>query len=362
MRRIAVFLPYWVGDAVMSTPALRSLRGGFGLNCQMVGILRPSIAEVLAGTPWLDEFWTFESKRRNGQPGKWDLPAKLRLGRFDTAILFPNSFETAAIAWLGGIRNRLGYARDGRSPLLTSRLPVTRDGWRLRPTPAVDYYLALPAALGFTTTNRRMALHLTARDNDQYSQFIREARLTVDPDLSTVVINNSGAFGETKLWPPGELLRLCRLLLTQQEIRIVLHCGPAERQAANTIAEELSSPRVVSMGRAGRLPLSLSKSLIARADLVISTDSGPRHVAAAFDRPVISLFGPTDVTWTQTYNQEEVVMESNLPCRPCWKPRCPLGHHACMAGLTAERVYRAALDLLRHPGTGLPVGKQDQPT
>lgn len=346
----------------MSTPALVSLRKGFGPDCQMVGILRPSIAEVLAGTPWLNEFWTFDSKRRNDQPGRWDLPAKLRLRRFDTAILFTNSFETAAIAWLGGITNRLGYARDGRSLLLTHRLPVPRAGWSLRPTPAIDYYLAFPAALGFTATNRHMTLHLTDQDNNEYSQFIQETGLTVDPDLSTVVINNSGAFGETKLWPHRELLRLCRLLLTQQKIRVVLHCGPAERQAANKIADELSNPRVVSMGRVARLPLSLSKSLLARADLVISTDSGPRHIAVAFDRPVISLFGPTDEPWTQTYNQKEVVMEENLSCRPCWKPRCPLGHHACMADLTAERVYRVALDLLRLPRTGMPAGKQDHPT
>jgi heptosyltransferase II len=93
----------------------------------------------------------------------------------------------------------------------------------------------------------------------------------------------------------------------------------------------------------------LSKALMAQADLVISTDSGPRHIAAAFDRPLITLFGPTDPAWSRTYNQPEVVIDTRLACRDCSRPRCSLGHRACMTRLSAERVYQAAMARLQPP-------------
>jgi heptosyltransferase-2 len=320
---------------------------GAGAGSHLVGIGRPAVVEVLADNPWLNACWTFQPGRQNDQPGRRDLPGRLRAGGFDTAILFPNSFESAAIAWLAGIPHRLGYARDGRSPLLTRRLPPPRSGWRLRPIPAIDYYLTLPAALGFATADRRMALYLNDQDKRLYQQFAGQARLA--SDRRTVVIHHGCASGHGKCWPALEVLALCRLLLTQADLQVVLHCGPAERQAVNAVAAELNDPRVASLGQADTLCPGLSKALMAQADLVISTDSGPRHIAAALDRPLISLFGPTDPAWSRTYNQPEVVLDTSLACRRCARPCCLLGHRACMTRLSAERVYRAAIVQLDEP-------------
>ncbi len=124
---------------------------------------------------------------------------------------------------------------------------------------------------------------------------------------------------------------------------MLLHCGPGEREAADAIASRINHPRVQSMGRAKSLPLGLTKAVMERASVVVSTDSGPRHIAVALDRPVISLFGPTDPVWTRTYNVTETEMGLHMACRACWKKTCPLGHNRCMRDLGVETVYGAVV-------------------
>ncbi|MEY4566733.1 MAG: ADP-heptose--LPS heptosyltransferase 2, partial [Planctomycetota bacterium] len=212
------------------------------------------------------------------------------------------------------------------------------------PIPAVDYYLKLTEPLGFQSSNRKMELGLSTEDLAIYHELMNCAGLSMDK--RTVVINNGGAFGGAKLWPQDHVRQLASKLVEQNDIQVLLHCGPDEREAANLIAHQLNHPAVKSMGSMPSLPMGLSKAVLGSADVVISTDSGPRHIAIAFDRPVISLFGPTDVAWTTTYNQPESALSEPVSCAPCWKRTCPLGHHSCMVNLSVERVYTAALKRL----------------
>jgi heptosyltransferase-2 len=189
-----------------------------------------------------------------------------------------------------------------------------------------------------------MELGLSTEDLAIYHELMNCAGLSMDK--RTVVINNGGAFGGAKLWPQDHVRQLASKLVEQNDIQVLLHCGPDEREAANLIAHQLNHPAVKSMGSMPSLPMGLSKAVLGSADVVISTDSGPRHIAIAFDRPVISLFGPTDVAWTTTYNQPESALSEPVSCAPCWKRTCPLGHHSCMVNLSVERVYTAALKRL----------------
>ncbi len=348
MKKVAVFLPNWVGDAVMATPTLRALRTGLGRNVSLIGIGKPAVTAVLEGNTWLNELWTFKPRSSAKFPGRRAITWRMRKEKIDTAILMPNSLAVAVMGWLGGARHRIGYARDGRSAFLTQRLQAPRSGRRWRAIPAVDYYLGLADALGCLTHDRHMELSLTSHDKQQYLNLLTQWNW--DPSKPTIVINNGGAYGGAKLWPQENVTQLAQRLASEKNQQVLLHCGPDEKEAANQTANQINSPLVRSMGTLDSLPLGLSKAVLAKASVVISTDSGPRHIAVAFNRPVISLFGPTDVAWTTTYNIAESVMEEQLPCRACWKRECPLGHHRCMTDIKVEKIYHETLRRLQEPG------------
>lgn len=336
MREVAIFLPNWIGDAVMATPALRSFRQGLDQGIRLVGICKPAIESLLEGTKWLNDFIILPPMGNANIFGRYGIIKYLRIESFDTAILFTNSFESAFISWLSGFDKRVGYGRDGRSWLLTDWLAAPRNGRNWQPISAIDYYLHIANYMDCGSEDRRMELALTTKDLFLYHKLLFQIGFSAD--RHTIVINNSGAFGDSKCWPEAYVCNLSRLL-ANDDFQIILHCGPGERDASNAIAYELNNPKVQSMGIMDYLPIGLSKSVLAHASLVVTTDSGPRHIALAFNKPVVTLFGPTDYAWSATYNISESVMGEELPCRACWKSHCPLGHHNCMVNLGVEKVY-----------------------
>jgi heptosyltransferase II len=152
------------------------------------------------------------------------------------------------------------------------------------------------------------------------------------------------AFGAAKHWPVAHFAELARALSQRAGCGVLVLCGPAERETARRIAADSRSPHAFSLSD-NPLSLGLTKAVVRRADLLVTTDSGPRHFAAAFGRPVVSLFGPTHVEWTETYFEKEVRLQKRVPCGPCQRRVCPLDHR-CMRDLTPAEVFAAALDLL----------------
>jgi heptosyltransferase-2 len=156
-----------------------------------------------------------------------------------------------------------------------------------------------------------------------------------------VCLNTGGAFGPAKSWPSEYFGILARRLVDEKGVAVLVVCGPSERDAARTIVARADHPRVVSL--AGQpMSIGLSKACVRRSQLLITTDSGPRHFAAAFDVPVLTLFGPTHIAWTRTYSPHAAHLFHPVPCGPCQRPECPLGHHRCMRDLTPETVFNAA--------------------
>src|SRR5579864_6033945 len=190
--KIAVFLPNWIGDVVMATPALRALRNHF-TGADIVGIMRPYVADVLRGSPWLDEQLFLD--KRGPWSSRWPAVAwKLRRHKIDLAVVFPNSFHTALVAWLGGCRRIAGYRRYGRGRLLSTSLePVRDDVGRLKPSPLIDAYDRLVQSVGCPSTGYRMELFTTAQDEDGANVVWQKAGLHQFSEV--VCLNPGGAFG-----------------------------------------------------------------------------------------------------------------------------------------------------------------------
>jgi heptosyltransferase-2 len=338
---LAVFLPNWIGDAVMATPALRALRQHFH-DARLVGVLKPYVAGVLEGGDWFDSLILAGS-------GSWlqgtaAVAWKLRRQRIDLAVLFPNSFRTALTAWLGGCRRRIGYARYGRSSLLTDALPPVRDAaGQLRPSPVIDAYNLLAERAGCPRPGYRLELFTTPTDEAAADEVWQRTGLGRFREV--LCLNSGAAFGAAKHWPDDHFATLARELAGQRGCGVLVLCGPAERHICRTIVRRAGHPSVYGLADFP-LSLGLTKACIRRADLLVTTDSGPRHFAAAFGRPVVSLFGPTHIAWTETYYARAVHLQREVPCGPCQQRVCPLGHHRCMNELLPGEVFDAVVRLL----------------
>jgi heptosyltransferase II len=159
-----------------------------------------------------------------------------------------------------------------------------------------------------------------------------------------VCLNPGAAFGSAKCWPSEAFATLARKLVDQRGSQVLVLCGPAERELARQIATRAERALVHSLADYP-LSLGLTKACIRRADLLITTDSGPRHFAAAFHRPVVTLFGPTHIAWTETYHPKAIHLQKSVDCGPCQLRACPLDHR-CMRLLTPTEVFNAATELL----------------
>lgn len=341
---IGLFLPNWIGDAVMATPALRAIRRRFEGE-RIVAVGKPVLADLFAGNDFFDAFVPFKKRAKSTDPAAnfWTLRRRLG-GRLDLAILFPNSFSIAALAGMTGARRRVGYARDGRGWLLTDRLAAPRAKGKWLPIPAIDYYLGLATAVGAESDDREMSLALTEAERKLPETLL--SRVGFRSRVPLVLINNAAATAPSKVWPDEHAAEFARKIVRERDCRVLFHCGPGEREATNALVEGIGDVRIASMGFAADLPIGLTKALIERADLVVTTDSGPRHIAVALKRPTISIFGSTDPSWTSNDAGIETYAEVDLACRPCWKSKCPLSHHDCLTQLSPERVVAQAKRVL----------------
>ena len=338
---VGLVLPNWIGDVVMATPALRSLRTALGTEANLIGVMNPIAAEVLEGTDFLDDVVLYQ--RRTLSRGLLSVAAELRSRRLDSLILFTNSFSAAVLGWLTRTPHRIGFQRYARGPLLTTRLePPRRDG-RLLPISAVDYYLELARSVGGTSAAPQLELAVTAADRAAVDLLF--ARLSVDTSRPLVTLNNGGGYGTAKKWPVAQLIRLAERLAAESGASVLVVGGPAERADLATIDRSAGSDRIHTLARV-EPAIGITKACVERSDVLVSTDSGVRHFAAAFDVPCVSLFGPTAPQWSENYHVSDRHLRADVPCAPCGRRACPLRHHRCMRDLSVDRVFRAVVESL----------------
>ncbi|HHN78251.1 MAG TPA: glycosyltransferase family 9 protein [Phycisphaerales bacterium] len=315
--RLLIVLPSWVGDAVMATPALvrirRALPGAF-----IGGLARPGIDRLLEGltTPEghtvIDEF---HIGRPTGVLGPKFTAAKIRPRRYTAALLLTGSFSTALTARIAGIPRRVGYDRDARGFLLTHRLRPPRAGSKWAVIPAVSYYWHAAAALLDPSTPpepdapalhdlRRvetglppgvtMTLPVSPRD-EREADAVRTV-LGLSPDEPTAVLNPGGN-NPAKRWPPDRFAALADHLAGAHGLTVLVNGSPAEAELCASIVRQARTGRVHALPGTGHTIGSL-KALCRDARLMVTNDTGPRHIAAALGCPLVSLFGPTDPRWT----------------------------------------------------------------
>ena len=343
INRILVRSANWVGDAIMTTPALRAVRRNFA-EAQISILAKPWVAPIFYHNPDIDRIILYDDAgRHRGWMGKPRLGRELRKHGFDLAVLFQNAFEAALLAFLARIPNRLGYTTDGRSLLLTHRI---RRKPEYKLDHQIDYYLGILEGVSIRPDGRNLTLIITEQERQRAFESMTRFG-TTDKDM-IVGINPGAAYGTAKRWMPERYATLCRKLMETLGARIIIFGGPGEGELGKWISESLNH-RCIDL--CGKTSLREAAALIERCSLFITNDSGLMHVAAALDRPLIAIIGSTDHITTGPSNPTSRIVRAPMPCSPCLKPDCPEDHR-CMKAITVDMVFDAALKLLREAGKG----------
>jgi heptosyltransferase-2 len=334
---ILIWLPSPMGDAILATPALRAIRRHFK-SAKITFLSNPVVREVLAGS---------------GLNDQWLVPVQnfsriaaltLRRHKFTHAILFKNSFMSALTVFLAAIPVRLGYSREGRGIFLTDKLvPLRNPDGKFKPVPILDYYLAIASRLGCDTADRKLGLSVDPMQNKVLLEKLPQIEKRQGP---LVVLIPGGAYGPSKFWLPERFAQTADKLIADYNATVIVSVSPspAEKQIAKKICD-FSKNKLINLAE-NPVPLSQLKSLLSMADLVITNDTGPRHIAAALGRNVITLFGPNDPQWTETGYENEIKIVSHVPCAPCNKSVCKQPQHFCMEAIAVEMVCKASKELL----------------
>jgi heptosyltransferase-2 len=335
-RNILVVLPNWVGDAVMATPALRALREHYR-QARITLLGRPPILAVLGDDPSLADA-TLEAPKGHLLT-TLKTARQIRRGRFDLAVLLPNSFRSGLLAWLGRVERRAGYARDGRSCMLTDRMTPPRDeDGKLRPYPARDYYIDLVKFLGATVTSRELTLEVDASAGEDIL-----AEAGCDPARPLVMINPGGANNLSKLWLAERFAAVADELITRHDAQVILNAAPGEQEMLTPVSQAMAQPLLLDFTkRSNTLPQL--KALLARSDLLITTDTGARHIGAAVGTSVVTIFISTDPEWARIDCPRERIVTVNQPFTPV-----EAGSHEhlqMVRGVTVEMVLSEAEALL----------------
>ncbi len=331
--RVAAFVPNWIGDAAMCTPALRALRRRFP-ETELIALGRSSVCALLEDIPWLDRLITIPA--RAGLAAMMRLSGDFRLRRHDRAVLFSHSFRSAALARILGARHVLGYARGSRSPLLTQRMQPHRENNRVVPIYMAVEYLELVRAWGCEDDGSGLELHAKPALVEAF-----RARFRGPGPL--VGLAPGAAFGPSKCWPAERYAAVADALAERAGAQCVLLTGPGEEATRDAVLGRARTR--LAAYHDGAPSIALLKAAISQLDVFLGNDSGPRHIAVAFGVPVVCLMGPTSPRYSSGPYEKGAVLRIDVPCGPCQKPVCATDHR-CMTGIAVEQVVQAALERL----------------
>jgi heptosyltransferase-2 len=335
--KILVRATNWIGDAIMALPALHAVRKRFP-EAEIAIVGRPYVADIYRDQEICNQLIPYDPIGLNaGFSGRERLAAELRTQKFDVALLLQNAFDAAWLAWRARIPERIGYARDARSFLLTKAVPLPRHG----EIPAHEkfYYLELLRRAGWLDSVQDetfIGLCVSEEKRQSADEFLCESG--VRQGALRIAIGAGASYGSAKCWPPPRFAEVANQLQSEADADVILFGTAAEASVSTAISAEMRRPPI---DLTGKTAISDLPALLSQCHLFIGNDSGAMHVAAAVGLPVIAVFGPTDPEGTAPVTPRCSIVRQKPYCSPCFLRRCPTDHR-CMTAITANMVEAAA--------------------
>ena len=344
IERIVVRGTNWVGDAVMTVPALRNLRRLFP-NSHITLATRSSAMGLFSEAEFLDDLLVHEGSGLRSivhQVRDW------RRRNFDLAVLLPNSIETALVASLARVPMRIGYATDGRQRLLTH--PLDLPDWRSSQH-EVFYYLNIIARLEwlvnreqtFLNTQPDASLEVAETRKVAALDFLRHNGIKGITDGHPLIAICPGSINSrAKRWPAERYATLADRFIDECCADILLIGSAAEEDVSLEVSERMRNNPVMLTGKTKLAELVAVLSLV---DLLVTNDTGPAHIAAALGRPTLVIFGPTNPLTTRPFSPLAEIVRHPPDCAPCMLRDCPIDHR-CMTAIQPDEVFERARIIL----------------
>ena len=346
IERIVVRGTNWVGDAVMTIPALRQLRRLFP-NAHITLATRAWAKGLFADADFLDDVQVHEGSGLRSvvqQVRQW------RKRNFDLAILLPNSLETALVASLARVPVRIGYATDGRQALLTH--PLALPEWR-ESKHEVFYYLKIIAELewlikqeqSFLDTQPNGSLEVSETRKSVARDFLRTRG--VGEGRSLVALCPGSINSRAKRWPAERYAELADRLIDELDAQVLLIGSSAEAEVSLEVSRQMRNQPLMLTGQTDLAELVATLSLV---NLLVTNDTGPAHIASALGRSTLVIFGPTNPLTTRPFSPFGEIVREPPDCAPCMLRDCPIDHR-CMTAITPAAVFERARELLSDKST-----------
>jgi len=317
----------------MSLPAIRAVREAFPA-AHLTVAARAAVADLYTREAAVDAVMPYAGARRQAS-------AELRRSGFDCAILLPNSFDAALVAWMAGIPRRIGYRRDGRGWLLTEAIPPPEPGEI--PRHQRFYYLELLRRAGII--HEYPPCPDIRLDGCDASRNAGLDALRAAGVLAPVIgVSPGAAYGDAKRWLPERFAETAVLVARAHGASVALFGAPAERPLCESVAGAIRADGIAARNFAGETTLRQFIDLAAACRLFLTNDSGAMHIASALGVPTVTVFGPTDETTTGPTGARARIVREQVECGPCLLRACPIDHR-CMTRVTAGRVAAVALEL-----------------
>ena len=332
LKKILLRAPNWLGDTVVATPAMKAIRSKFP-DAEITVMVRPSATAVFSAATFVDHVWT---EPRPAGIREWlQLAGEVRLKHFDLAVLFPNSFESAAMVFLGRIPQRVGYSMDKRGWMLTRRVQGVK-----RKVHHVDYYLELAKAVSADVSQPSMEIQVRPEDRTSARRLL--VMSGIEAGTRFMILSPGAAFGAAKRWGDQQFAAAADMLSVEFNLAVVLIGSEIERSVSESIRTYMKQSAVILNGTTS---LETLMGLIAESTLLLGNDSGPVHLAAALGIPTVAVFGATDFKVAAPYSARGREVHVDVECSPCWLRECPIDHR-CMTRVTPEMVCNAAREVL----------------
>ncbi len=332
--KIIIRVPNWIGDSILSVPAIKSLSKNFP-GAQIWIAANEWVRELFQSFDFIEGFVLLPPSNKLK-----DLKSsvkKIKEHKFDAGLLMTNSFASALLFSLAKIPERWGYSRDGRSILLTNGVSSQTQSLFIH---QVDYYRDLIKKLGFKVYPSELFLPLKAEDKKESEKILDS--LNVDRKQPLITLNPGAYYGSAKRWPAKKFAETATLLQQRKNATIIITGSKNESWLAETIISYVPEKPISLIGKTSLRQLA---GIISDSSLFITNDSGPMHMANALKTPVISIFGPTDPRVTGPFQKPSKIIKKNVACWPCSYRECPYDHR-CMERIEAEEVYQASKEFI----------------
>jgi heptosyltransferase-2 len=349
IKRIIVRGTNWVGDAMMTLPALRELRRLFP-KAHITLATRSWAKGLLIGAEFVDELQIQDGR---GLRSFFQQVRAWRKGQYDLAVLLTNSFESALVAAVARVPVRIGYAADGRARLLTH--PIDLPEWRSTKH-EVFYYLKIIAGLEWIFTKQQTFLDVQPDASLEVSDIRKDEaryllrRQGVREDRPVIALCPGSINSRAKRWPAESYAVLADRCVDTLKAQILLVGSKEELEVSRQVADRMHNKPIVLTGQTD---IAEVVAVLSIADLLITNDTGPAHIAAALGRPTLVIFGPTNPLTTRPFSPFAEIIRHPPDCAPCMLRDCPIDHR-CMTAITPDEVFGRARELLSNklPGAG----------